>query len=103
MPLAILPVMIFGGLFVNLETIPDAFHWLQYISPIKYSYNAMLLDEFGALTNLTCTVQQQKPDGSCPFDNGEQARSASGSWQSFEPRWLSFVDYEPNCQLGCII
>ena len=36
MPLAILPVMIFGGLFVNLETIPDAFHWLQYISPIKY-------------------------------------------------------------------
>ena len=78
MPLAILPVMIFGGLFVNLETIPDAFHWLQYISPIKYSYNAMLLDEFGALTNLTCTVQQQKPDGSCPFDDGEQARSASG-------------------------
>ena len=44
----------------------------------RYSYNAMLLDEFGALTNLTCTVQQQKPDGSCPFDNGEQARSASG-------------------------
>ena len=35
-------------------------------------------DEFGALTNLTCTVQQQKPDGSCPFDDGEQARSASG-------------------------
>ena len=62
----------------------------------------MLLDEFGALANLTCTVQQQKPDGSCPFDNGEQAR-ASGSWHSFEPRWLSFVDYELNCQLGCII
>lgn len=35
MPLAILPIMIFGGLFVNLETIPVVFHWIQYISPIK--------------------------------------------------------------------
>ena len=48
MPLAILPIMIFGGLFVNLETIPAVFHWIQYISPIKYSYNAMLLEESGA-------------------------------------------------------
>ena len=60
MPLAILPIMIFGGLFVNLETIPKWLHWIQYISPIKYSFNAMLIEEFSNLDQLTC-----KP-GACP-------------------------------------
>jgi hypothetical protein len=45
---------------------------LQYISPIKYSFNAMIIEEFQSLTALTCTAVQQKPDGSCPFDNGLQ-------------------------------
>ena len=54
MPLAILPIMIFGGLFVNLEAIPKWLHWIYYISPIKYFFNAVLIEEFLNLDELTC-------------------------------------------------
>ena len=47
MPLTILPIMIFGGLFVNLSTIPGWLSWVQYISPIRYSYNGMMVEDFG--------------------------------------------------------
>jgi len=91
MPLAILPIMIFGGLFVNLETIPKVFHWIQYISPIKYSYNAMLLEEFQSLDNLVCSDTQRKPDGSCPFDNGEQVLTTMGMDQTKEECFMILV------------
>ena len=70
MPLTIMPFMIFGGLLVNLNTIPDWLSWFQYISPIRYSYNGMLMEDFSQIGALSCSFEQQKPDGSCPYDNG---------------------------------
>lgn len=44
--LIVLPSMLFGGLFVNDSTIFKALSWLQYISPIRYAFNSILIAEF---------------------------------------------------------
>jgi hypothetical protein len=45
--IALLPVflflfLIFSGLFKNLAGIPEWIGWLQYLSPIKYNFAALL-------------------------------------------------------------
>lgn len=44
--LFILPVMIFGGLFLNVNTVPAFLRWLQWISPMKYAYTALLMNQY---------------------------------------------------------
>ena len=41
-----LPIAIFGGFFVNLKDVYSWLSWLQYFSPIRYSVEAMLRNEF---------------------------------------------------------
>jgi len=41
-PLLMIPMVLFGGLNVNLSTIPAYANWIQYINPIRYGYNALL-------------------------------------------------------------
>uniref|UniRef100_A0AAV1TAD2 ABC transporter domain-containing protein n=1 Tax=Peronospora matthiolae TaxID=2874970 RepID=A0AAV1TAD2_9STRA len=38
----ILPFLLFGGLLINSEDCPDYFVWIQYVSPIKYGFEAMM-------------------------------------------------------------
>jgi ATP-binding cassette subfamily G (WHITE) protein 1 len=77
LPLVILPVMIFGGLFVNLDSVPVWLRWMQYCSPVRWSFNAMMREELSGL-KLVCTPKQAKPDGSCPFDLGDQILDTMG-------------------------
>eukprot|EP01127_Copromyxa_protea_P000879 TRINITY_DN1079_c0_g1_i1.p1 TRINITY_DN1079_c0_g1~~TRINITY_DN1079_c0_g1_i1.p1 ORF type:complete len:735 (-),score=163.25 TRINITY_DN1079_c0_g1_i1:39-2081(-) len=37
-PVFTLPLMIFAGFFVNLDTIGDWLSWIQYINPLKYGF-----------------------------------------------------------------
>jgi ABC-type multidrug transport system permease subunit len=41
-PLIMVPMLLFGGLAVNLNTIPSYASWIQYINPIRHGYNALL-------------------------------------------------------------
>lgn len=41
-PLIVMPVVVFGGLVVNLKTIPDYSKWFQYLSPVRYGYSLMM-------------------------------------------------------------
>jgi ABC-type multidrug transport system permease subunit len=36
-PLVLIVYMIFGGLFVNLDKVPEVFRWIQWISFISYT------------------------------------------------------------------
>lgn len=38
--------MLFAGLFVNDSTIFSALNWLQWLSPMRYGFNAGLISEF---------------------------------------------------------
>lgn len=41
-PLILLPFVLFSGLFKNTGNLSDWFGWIQYISPLKYGYIAMM-------------------------------------------------------------
>ena len=44
-PLAVFPMLLFGGLFANNDSVPWL-SWIQYISPIKYCSEALMWNEF---------------------------------------------------------
>ena len=48
-PLILLPLMLFSGLYVNVGNIPVYFSWIQYISPMKYAFQASMINEMKGL------------------------------------------------------
>ncbi|KAJ1927689.1 hypothetical protein IWQ60_002704 [Tieghemiomyces parasiticus] len=51
MPVIILPLMIFGGLFVNTGSAPPYLAWIQWISPIKYGFSALAINQLRGYTS----------------------------------------------------
>ncbi|KAJ3220186.1 ATP-binding cassette sub- G member 2 [Dinochytrium kinnereticum] len=49
-PLAIVLFLIFGGNFLNLDSVPIVFKWIQWVSLITYSNKALAQNEFKGLT-----------------------------------------------------
>ena len=48
--LFLLPAMIFGGLFLNVSSVPSWLRWLQWVSPIRYGTSAVMENQFGGWT-----------------------------------------------------
>ncbi|KAJ3191563.1 ATP-binding cassette sub- G member 1 [Irineochytrium annulatum] len=44
-----MPLMLFAGVFVQSASIPKWIGWLQYLSPIKYGFEALAKNEFTGL------------------------------------------------------
>jgi len=42
-PVTVIPMMLVGGLFLNVDNIPYYFIWLQYISYVFYAFVARKL------------------------------------------------------------
>eukprot|EP00931_Biecheleriopsis_adriatica_P003136 TRINITY_DN10444_c0_g1_i1.p1 TRINITY_DN10444_c0_g1~~TRINITY_DN10444_c0_g1_i1.p1 ORF type:complete len:649 (+),score=128.43 TRINITY_DN10444_c0_g1_i1:60-2006(+) len=78
-PIIILPLMMFSGFFLNPESTPVWLKWVEYISPIKYGFSALVVNEFEGL-KLHCTDDQLRkfslPNGEvttfCPVQNGQE-------------------------------
>jgi len=51
MPIMILPFILFSGFFKNREDLPNWLFWLEYISPIKYSFISMVRNELAQYGN----------------------------------------------------
>ncbi|MEW5318453.1 MAG: hypothetical protein WDW38_009674 [Sanguina aurantia] len=65
MPMFIMPLMIFSGFFVNSDSLHPYFHWIPYISPMRYGFIVLIQNEFTDL-DIVCT-----PDQNCqPGYNG---------------------------------
>lgn len=45
-PLLILPFVLFAGFITNVDTFPNWISWFQYVSPIRYGFEASLRNEF---------------------------------------------------------
>ncbi len=41
-PIVVIPFVLFSGFFKNSGNIPDWIGWIQYVSPMKYSYIAWI-------------------------------------------------------------
>ena len=45
-PILMMPFVLFSGFFTNLNTYQDWIGWLQYLSPIRYGFEAIVRNEF---------------------------------------------------------
>ncbi|CAH0478264.1 unnamed protein product [Peronospora belbahrii] len=76
--------VLFGGLLMNADDIPDYLVWLHYISPVKYGYEALMKLFWGRIGYLACNGT----DGSGSTASGsvveEDMNSSMSSFGSFE-------------------
>jgi len=74
-PVALVVFMLFGGYFLNGVNIPNYFIWIEYLSFLKYSFSALMQNEFDGLT-FTCTQSQlvrgSNGEALCPLTTGSQ-------------------------------
>jgi len=57
-PVLVIPFMLFGGFFLNAASVPVYFIWLQYLSYFKYSYEAMVINEWRGVEQIAeCSNQ----------------------------------------------
>ena len=45
-PVVMLPLLLFGGFFVNNDTVPDYFIWLRYLSWFNYGFENMMINQW---------------------------------------------------------
>uniref|UniRef100_A0A0K0EWC0 ATP-binding cassette sub-family G member 2 (inferred by orthology to a human protein) n=1 Tax=Strongyloides venezuelensis TaxID=75913 RepID=A0A0K0EWC0_STRVS len=72
-----------GGLFMNISTFPSTLNWLHYFSWFKYSFELLLINEFGGRENIECIMKSNgsyiKVDGSCLRTGEDVLKSLSFS------------------------
>jgi hypothetical protein len=55
--LAALFQMTYAGFFVNLNSIPPVLRWLQWINPLKYTLEALAVNEVGSGLQIVDTLE----------------------------------------------
>lgn len=63
LPLILLPLMMFSGLFVNVGSLPVYFAWIKWISPMKYAYCALMKNEYHGLRFAKCDPSKEACTG----------------------------------------
>ena len=66
-PILFIPLMLFGGFFLNTNNIPVWIFWLKYFSLFKYGFEIAVLNEFKGL-HFTC-AQSEQVGGHCQYDS----------------------------------
>jgi ATP-binding cassette subfamily G (WHITE) protein 1 len=61
LPMLLLPLMLFSGLYVNTGSLPAWLGWIKYISPTFYAFNAAVKNEFSGLKIAECPLPLKSP------------------------------------------
>jgi ABC-type multidrug transport system ATPase subunit len=70
----IMPFVLFGGLLINLDDTPAYFVWIQYLSPIKYAFSALMKIYWGRVDLIPCDADAV----SCATMTGDQVLRSWG-------------------------
>ncbi|OQS04666.1 ATP-binding Cassette (ABC) Superfamily, partial [Thraustotheca clavata] len=57
--LLILPFVLFGGLFLSINDIPNYFVWFAYISPLKYAFRGLSRSFWKTIPNISCNKTKE--------------------------------------------
>ncbi|CAG0922049.1 unnamed protein product, partial [Notodromas monacha] len=56
----LMPVMImFAGIYANLDSLSPYLSWIQWVSWFRYSTEALMVTQFDGIENITCTAEVQ--------------------------------------------
>ncbi|XP_060597874.1 protein white-like [Ruditapes philippinarum] len=78
-PPLMIPLIMFGGFFLNKDSVPVYFIWLEYLSWFKYSNEMIAINQWENVDSIPCANRNtsatpgvtQKQSNKCLFDNGE--------------------------------
>jgi ABC-type multidrug transport system permease subunit len=62
-PTVIMPMILFGGQFANSDNIQAWISWFQYLSQIRYSQEALVVNEFSRRTYNSDLILQNLKSG----------------------------------------
>ncbi|XP_075237816.1 uncharacterized protein LOC142334036 [Lycorma delicatula] len=63
-PPVVIPFLLFGGFFLNAGSVPPYFKWLSNLSWFKYGNEALLINQWASVGNITCS----RLNSTCPRD-----------------------------------
>ncbi|CAD8112607.1 unnamed protein product [Paramecium primaurelia] len=63
LPVVLMPLVIFSGFYANQSQYMDWIGWIQYLSPMKYAFEALVWNEFDSRSDefLGTTIQNSNP------------------------------------------
>jgi len=64
-PLALIPQMLFSGLFLPVQKIPASLQWVKYLCPLKYAINLSTMTEFHYVKASIDTCEAIMPAAEC--------------------------------------
>lgn len=89
-PSFLVPLMILGGLFVNLDSIPVYFIWLKYLSWIRYGNENLIINQWDNIGKIDCPANATR----C-IETGQQVITVMSA---------DINDYDSNfIWIGCLI
>jgi len=72
-PAIIVPFMLFGGFFLNNESVPVWLDWIKHLSWFKYSNSGLLINQWTGIDNITCPAIPAMREANIPcISTGEQ-------------------------------
>lgn len=71
-PVIIIPMMMFGGFYVNSGTIPVWLAWIKYVSWFFYGYNALMINQWSGIDNIECEGFQNADNSTMATLTGEE-------------------------------
>jgi ABC-type multidrug transport system ATPase subunit/ABC-type multidrug transport system permease subunit len=82
--MAVVISLLFGGFYLNTDTLPVYAVWIYWVSPFHYAFEALFLNEFSDL-KFTCSK-----DEICRFPDGKAAIDYFGFNNSLSNKWIDF-------------
>lgn len=64
-PLALIPQMLFSGLFLPVQKIPTSLRWVKWICPLKYSINLLTQTEFQYIKDSIDECEEKQGTSAC--------------------------------------
>lgn len=71
-PPLMIPLIMFGGFFLNSDSVPVYFIWLEYLSWFKYANELLTVNQWENIDSLECDGNSTSPVDSCHYHNGHQ-------------------------------
>jgi len=90
LPVLFIPLMLFGGFFLNTSDIPVYFIWIQYFSFFKYGFQILAINEFSGET-FYCDPDETTSSGACPYTSGDEVIHSLGFDSTDNSMWASFL------------